>query len=86
MTFGPLGAPARRAIALLSLAAATLVATDANAQSTKKAVKAKTPAKNTTAVTPGANLQYYMRSSTNFNPYAAEPAGRFAQILKHNRR
>ncbi len=38
MTFAPQGAPARRAIGLLTIAAATLVATEAGAQATKKAV------------------------------------------------
>ena len=65
MTFGPLGAPARRAIALLSLAAATLVATDANAQSTKKAVKAKTPAKNAAAVKPAAPIRFVIGPAGN---------------------
>jgi hypothetical protein len=48
MTFGLRGAPARRAIALFTIAAGTLIATDANAQATKKAAK-KTTAKKTAA-------------------------------------
>jgi polyisoprenoid-binding protein YceI len=65
MTFGPRGAPGRRAIALLSLAAATLVATDANAQATKKAAKAKTPAKNTAAVKPAAPIRFVIGPAGN---------------------
>jgi polyisoprenoid-binding protein YceI len=42
MTFVPRGAPARRAIGLLTIAAATLAASEARAQATKKATAAKT--------------------------------------------
>src|SRR5215207_3921524 len=49
MTFGFRGAPARRAIALLTIAAAGTIASDAGAQATKKAAASKTPAKAATA-------------------------------------
>jgi polyisoprenoid-binding protein YceI len=65
MTFGLRGAPGRRAIALLSLAAATIVATDANAQATKKAAKAKTPAKNAAAVKPAAPIRFVIGPAGN---------------------
>ena len=65
MTFGLRGAPSRRAIALLSLAAATVMATDANAQATKKAAKAKTPAKNAAAVKPAAPIRFVIGPAGN---------------------
>jgi len=49
MTFGLRGAPTRRAIALLGIAAATLAANDASAQATKKATASKTANKATAA-------------------------------------
>ena len=48
-TFVSRGAPARRAIGLLTIAAATLVASDAGAQATRKATQAKTAAAARTA-------------------------------------
>jgi polyisoprenoid-binding protein YceI len=65
MNFGLRGAPSRRAIALLSLVAATLVATDANAQATKKAAKAKTPAKTTAAAKPAAPVRFVIGPAGN---------------------
>jgi len=57
MTFAIRGAPARRAIALLTVAAATVLAADANAQATKKSTK-KTPAKNAVAAKPAAPIRF----------------------------
>ena len=65
MTFGLRGAaPARRAIALLTIAAGAL-ATDANAQATKKTTKAKTPAKNTAATKPAAPIRFVIGPAGN---------------------
>jgi polyisoprenoid-binding protein YceI len=64
MTFAFRGAPARRAIALLTVAAATVLATDANAQATKKA-KAKTPAKNAAAAKPAAPIRFVIGPAGN---------------------
>lgn len=66
MTFGLRGAPARRTIGLLTIAAATLVATDASAQATKKkAAKAKTPTTNTAAAKPVAPVRFVIASTGN---------------------
>jgi polyisoprenoid-binding protein YceI len=65
MTFGLRGAPSRRAIALLSIAAATLVATDANAQTTKKKAAKKTPAKNVAAAKPVAPIRFVIGPAGN---------------------
>jgi polyisoprenoid-binding protein YceI len=65
MTFGLRGAPARRAIGFITIAAATVLATDANAQATKKAAKAKTPAKNTAAVKPAAPIRFVIGPAGN---------------------
>ena len=64
MTFAIRGAPARRAIALLTVAAATVLATDANAQATKKATK-KTPAKNAAAAKPAAPIRFVIGPAGN---------------------
>jgi len=64
MTFALRGAPTRRAIALLTVAAATVFATDANAQATKKA-KAKTPAKNAAAAKPAAPIRFVIGPAGN---------------------
>jgi len=64
MTFGLRGAPSRRAIALLAIAAATVVATDAGAQSTKKVVR-KTPARNTAAAKPAAPIRFVIGPTGN---------------------
>ena len=64
MTFALRGAPTRRAIALLTVAAATVLATDANAQATKKA-KAKTPAKNAAAAKPAAPIRFVIGPAGN---------------------
>jgi polyisoprenoid-binding protein YceI len=64
MTFGLRGAPARRTIALFTIAAATLVATDANAQATKKATK-KTPAKKAVAAKPVAPIRFVIGAAGN---------------------
>ena len=64
MTFAFRGAPARRAIALLTVAAATVLAADANAQATKKA-KAKTPAKNAAATKPAAPIRFVIGPAGN---------------------
>ena len=65
MTFGIRGAPARRAITLLTIAAASALATNANAQATKKATKAKTPAKNTAATKPAAPIRFVIGPAGN---------------------
>ena len=65
MTFGLRGAPARRAIGLLTLAAATLVATDAGAQATKKAAKVKTPVRTTAAAKPVAPIRFVIGPAGN---------------------
>ena len=65
MTFGLRGAPSRRAIALLSIAAATLVATDANAQTTKKKAVKKTPARNVAATKPVAPIRFVIGPAGN---------------------
>jgi len=65
MTFPLRGAPARRAIALLTVAAATVLAADANAQATKKAAKAKTPAKNAAAAKPAAPIRFVIGPAGN---------------------
>src|SRR6187402_2004069 len=64
MTFALRGAPARRAIALLTVAAATVFATDANAQATKKST-AKTPAKNAAAAKPAAPIRFVIGAAGN---------------------
>ena len=64
MTFAIRGAPARRAIALLTVAAATVLAADANAQAAKKA-KAKTPAKNAAAAKPAAPIRFIIGPAGN---------------------
>ena len=64
MTFGLRGAPARRAIALFTIAAATLIATDANAQATKKAVKKKT-AKKAVVAKPVAPIRFVIGPAGN---------------------
>ena len=65
MTFGFRAAPARRAIALLTVAAATVLATDANAQATKKATKAKTPVKKVAAAKPVAPIRFAIGPTGN---------------------
>jgi polyisoprenoid-binding protein YceI len=65
MTFALRGAPARRAITLFTIAAASVLATDANAQATKKAAKAKTPAKNTAATKPAAPIRFVIGPAGN---------------------
>ena len=65
MTFGLRGAPARRAITLLTIAAASALATNANAQATKKTTKAKTPAKNTAAAKPAAPIRFVIGPAGN---------------------
>ena len=64
MTFALRGAPTRRAIALLTVAAATVLAADANAQAAKKA-KAKTPAKNAAAAKPAAPIRFIIGPAGN---------------------
>ena len=64
MTFALRVAPARRTIALLTVAAATVLATDANAQATKKTTKAK-PAKNTAAAKPAAPIRFVIGPAGN---------------------
>ncbi|HKP16234.1 MAG TPA: YceI family protein [Gemmatimonadaceae bacterium] len=64
MSFALRVAPARRAIALLTVAAATVLATDANAQATKKAT-AKTPAKNAAAAKPAAPIRFVIGAAGN---------------------
>jgi len=64
MTFGLRGAPARRAITLLTIAAASALATNANAQATKKTTKAK-PAKNTAAAKPAAPIRFVIGPAGN---------------------
>ena len=65
MTFGLRGAPARRAIGFITIAAATVLATDANAQATKKPAKAKTPAKNAVATKPAAPIRFIIGPAGN---------------------
>jgi hypothetical protein len=65
MTFRVRAAPARRTIALFTIAAATLVATDAGAQATKKATKAKTAAKNVAAAKPAAPIRFVIGPAGN---------------------
>ena len=65
MTFGLRGAPARRAITLLTIAAASALATNVNAQATKKTNKAKTPAKNTAAAKPAAPIRFVIGPAGN---------------------
>lgn len=66
MTFGLRGAPSRRAIALLTIAAATVLASDAGAQATKKAAaKAKTPVKKTSATKPVAPIRFVIGPAGN---------------------
>jgi polyisoprenoid-binding protein YceI len=65
MTFGLRGAPARRAIGYITIAAATVFATEAHAQATKKAAKAKTPAKNAAAVKPAAPIRFVIGPAGN---------------------
>jgi polyisoprenoid-binding protein YceI len=64
MTFGLRGAPARRAIALFTIAAGTLIATDANAQATKKAAK-KTTAKKTAPAKPVTPIRFVIGPAGN---------------------
>jgi polyisoprenoid-binding protein YceI len=64
MTFGLRGAPARRAIALFTIAVGTLIATDANAQATKKAAK-KTTAKKTAAAKPVTPIRFVIGPAGN---------------------
>ena len=71
MTFAIRGAPARRAIALLTVAAATVLATDANAQATKKATK-KTPAKNAAAAKPAAPIRFVIGPAGNEARYRVQ--------------
>ena len=65
MTFGLRVAPARRAIALLTVAAATMLAADANAQATKKKTTTKTPAKNAAAAKPAAPIRFVIAPAGN---------------------
>jgi polyisoprenoid-binding protein YceI len=66
MTFGLRGAPSRRTIAMLGIAAATLAASNAGAQATKKAA-AKPAAKATKAVaaTPAAPIRFVIGPAGN---------------------
>ena len=64
MTFALRVAPTRRTIALLTVAAATVLAADANAQAAKKA-KAKTPAKNAAAAKPAAPIRFVIGPAGN---------------------
>jgi polyisoprenoid-binding protein YceI len=57
--------PARRTIGLLGIAAATLIASDAGAQATKKAAKAKTPATKTAAAKPAAPIRFVIAGTGN---------------------
>jgi polyisoprenoid-binding protein YceI len=69
MTFGLRGAPARRAVGLLSIAAATFAAHDAGAQTARKsASKTKTPVKaaaKTTAAKPAAPIRFVIGPTGN---------------------
>jgi len=65
MTFGLRGAPSRRAIALLTIAAATVLASDAGAQATKKAARVKTPVKKTAAAKPVAPIRFVIGPAGN---------------------
>ena len=65
MTFGLRGAHARRTIGLFTIAAGTLVATDAGAQATKKATTARTPATKTAAAKPAAPIRFVIASTGN---------------------
>jgi polyisoprenoid-binding protein YceI len=65
MTFEVRGAPARRAIALLTVAGATMLASVANAQATKKAAKPKTPATKTSAAKPAAPIRFVIGAAGN---------------------
>jgi polyisoprenoid-binding protein YceI len=66
MTFGLRAAPARRAIGLLSIAAATLAAHDAGAQTArKKAGKTKTPVKAAAAKKPVAPIRFVIGPTGN---------------------
>ena len=71
MTFALRVAPARRTIALLTVAAATVLATDANAQATKKAA-AKTPAKNAAAAKPAAPIRFVVGPAGNEARYRVQ--------------
>jgi len=65
MTFALRGAPVRRAITLLGLAAfTTLAAQDARAQTANKS-KAKTPAKKTAAVKPATPIRFVIGATGN---------------------
>jgi polyisoprenoid-binding protein YceI len=65
MTFALRGAPVRRAITLLGLAAfTTLAAHDAGAQTAKKS-KSKTPAKKTAAVKPATPIRFVIGATGN---------------------
>lgn len=66
MTFTVRIAPARRAIALLAVASATLLATSAGAQTARKAPKAKTPARNAAAAEqPAAPIRFVIAPAGN---------------------
>ena len=65
MTFALRGAPVRRALTLLGLAAfTTLAAHDAGAQTAKKS-KSKTPAKKTAAVKPATPIRFVIGATGN---------------------
>jgi polyisoprenoid-binding protein YceI len=70
MTFGLRGAPARRTVALLTIPVASVLATDANAQATKKAAKAKTPAKQAVAAKPAAPIRFVIGPAGNEARYS----------------
>lgn len=65
MTFGLRGAPARRAIGLLSIAAATLAAHDAGAQTAKKTTTKAKAAAQKTAVKPAAPIRFVIVPTGN---------------------
>lgn len=66
MTFGLSGAPARRAVGLLTVAAATLAASDADAQATKKAAtKPAAKASKAVAATPAAPIRFVIGPAGN---------------------
>jgi polyisoprenoid-binding protein YceI len=66
MTFGLRGAPARRTIELLAIAVATVVASDAGAQATKKATAAKTTTKaKAAAAKPAAPVRFVIAGAGN---------------------
>jgi polyisoprenoid-binding protein YceI len=67
MTFGFRAAPARRAIALVTIAAASVAASDAGAQTAKKSTKAKTPVKAAAArkAAPAAPIRFVIGPTGN---------------------